>query len=97
MLISLGLAFHPSQASLPVGCQEVADAYDLPAEVLIPGRPEGIGPSDRHYRQRSPLVLDAERPGQGALFSSRGEAETALNRFLEQGRTSVDIGPMQVN
>jgi hypothetical protein len=97
-LLSLGLASHPSaHASVPVGYQQVADAYDLPAEVLYAvALTESARKVDSTGNVRPwPWTLNFR--GRGHFFSSRDEAETALQRFLEQGRTSVDIGLMQVN
>ena len=97
-LLSLGLASHPSvHASVPVGYQQVADAYDLPAEVLYAvALTESARRVDSTGNVRPwPWTLNVR--GRGHFFASRREAEAALKGLLDQGRTSVDIGLMQVN
>ena len=97
-LLSLGLASYPSvHASVPVGYQQVADAYDLPAEVLYAvALTESARRVDSTGNVRPwPWTLNVR--GRGHFFASRQEAEAALQGLLDQGRTSVDIGLMQVN
>ena len=96
--LSLGLASYPSvHASVPVGYQQVADAYDLPAEVLYAvALTESARRVDSTGNVRPwPWTLNVR--GKGHFFASRREAEAALKGLLDQGRTSVDIGLMQVN
>ena len=98
VLISLGLAFHPSaQASVPVGYQQVADAYDLPPEVLYAvALTESARRVDSTGNVRPwPWTLNVR--GRGHFFASRQEAEAALQEHFDAGRRSIDIGLMQVN
>ena len=98
LLLALGLAFHaPAHASVPLGYQQVADAYHLPPEVLYAvALTESARQVDSTGNVRPwPWTLNVR--GKGHFFASRREAEAALQGLLDQGRTSVDIGLMQVN
>ena len=97
-LVLLGSALHPSvHASVPVGYQQVADAYDLPPEVLYAvALTESARQVDSTGNVRPwPWTLNVQ--GRGHFFASREEAEAALQQHFDQGRTSIDIGLMQVN
>ena len=63
--------------------------------------PDGICPSGRQYRQRSPLALDAERPGQGALFCVTAGGRSCLARparpGADIGRHRADAGQLAVS
>ena len=98
VLLAPGLALQaPAHASVPVGYQQVADAYDLPPEVLYAvALTESARQVDSTGNVRPwPWTLNVR--GRGHFFASRWEAETALQDLLDQGRTSIDIGLMQVN
>ena len=97
-LALLGSALHPSvHASVPVGYQQVADAYDLPPEVLYAvALTESARQVDTTGNVRPwPWTLNVQ--GRGHFFASREEAEVALQQHFDQGRRSIDIGLMQVN
>ena len=97
-LVLPGSALHPPvHASVPVGYQQVADAYDLPPEVLYAvALTESARQVDSTGNVRPwPWTLNVQ--GQGHFFASRKEAEFALQQHFDQGRTSIDIGLMQVN
>ena len=81
--------------SVPFGYQQVADAT-ISSEVLY-AAPDGIRPSGRRNTGTFALALDAERPGQGALLTSRREAKRPAGPSTPGGRRSIDIGLMQVN
>lgn len=98
VLLAPGLALQAlAHASVPVGYQQVADAYDLPPEVLYAvALTESARQVDSTGKVRPwPWTLNVR--GRGHFFASRREAEAALQDLLDQGRTSIDIGLMQVN
>ena len=97
-LVLLGSALHPSvHASVPVGYQQVADAYDLPPEVLYAvALTESARQVDSTGNVRPwPWTLNVS--GQGYYFDSKVDAWQALKGWLQTGRQSIDIGLMQVN
>ncbi len=97
-LVLPGSALPPSvHASVPVGYQQVADAYDLPPEVLYAvALTESARQVDSSGNVRPwPWTLNVQ--GRGHFFDSRQEAEAALQQHFDQGRRSIDIGLMQVN
>jgi len=97
-LVLPGSAFHaPVYASVPVGYQQVAEAYDLPPEVLYAvALTESARQVDSTGNVRPwPWTLNVQ--GRGHFFASREEAEAALREHFDAGRTSIDIGLMQVN
>ena len=97
-LVLPGSALHPSvHASVPVGYQQVADAYDLPPEVLYAvALTESARQVDSTGNVRPwPWTLNVR--GRGHFFASREEAEAALQQHFDAGRRSIDIGLMQVN
>ena len=78
-LVLPGSAFHtPVYASVPVGYQQVADAYDLPPEVLYAvALTESARQVDSTGNVRPwPWTLNVQ--GRGHFFDSRQEAEAAL-------------------
>ena len=98
VLLALGLAFHaPAQASVPLGYQQVAEAYDLPPEVLYAvALAESARQVDSTGNVRPwPWTLNVQ--GKGHFFASRQEAEAALQAHFDAGRRLIDIGLMQVN
>jgi len=98
VLLAPGLALQaPAHASVPVGYQQVADAYDLPPEVLYAvALTESARQVDSTGNVRPwPWTLNVQ--GRGHFFDSRQEAEAALQQHFDQGRRSIDIGLMQVN
>lgn len=98
VLLALGLALHaPAHASVPFGYQQVADAYDLPPEVLYAvALTESARQVDSTGNVRPwPWTLNVQ--GRGHFFDSRQEAEAALQEHFDAGRRSIDIGLMQVN
>jgi len=98
VLLALGLALHaPVQASVPFGYQQVAEAYDLPPEVLYAvALTESARQVDSTGNLRPwPWTLNVQ--GRGHFFDSRQEAEAALQEHFDAGRRSIDIGLMQVN
>ena len=98
VLLALGLALHvPAHASVPLGYQQVADAYDLPPEVLYAvALTESARQVDSTGNVRPwPWTLNVQ--GRGHFFDSRQEAEAALQEHFDAGRRSIDIGLMQVN
>ena len=62
-----------------------------PPRSPVRGSPDGICPSGRQYRQRSPLALDVERPGQGALFciTGRGRGSRYSSISTRAGHRSI--------
>ena len=98
VLLAPGLALQaPAHASVPVGYQQVADAYDLPPEVLYAvALTESARQVDSTGNVRPwPWTLNVQ--GRGHFFDSRQEAEAALQEHFDAGRRSIDIGLMQVN
>ena len=98
VLLALGLALHvPAHASVPFGYQQVAEAYDLPPEVLYAvALTESARQVDSTGNVRPwPWTLNVQ--GRGHFFDSRREAEAALQEHFDAGRRSIDIGLMQVN
>ena len=98
LMLALGLALHaPVHASVPFGYQQVADAYDLPPEVLYAvALTESARQVDSTGNVRPwPWTLNVQ--GRGHFFDSRQEAEAALQEHFDAGRRSIDIGLMQVN
>ena len=98
VLLAPGFALQAlAHASVPVGYQQVADAYDLPPEVLYAvALTESARQVDSTGNVRPwPWTLNVQ--GRGHFFDSRQEAETALQEHFDAGRRSIDIGLMQVN
>jgi len=97
LLLPVSALHPPVHASVPVGYQQVADAYDLPPEVLYAvALTESARQVDSTGNVRPwPWTLNVR--GRGHFFASRREAEAALQDLLDQGRRSIDIGIMQVN
>ena len=97
-LVLLGSALHSAvHASVPVGYHQVADAYDLPPEVLYAvALTESARQVDSAGNVRPwPWTLNVQ--GKGHFFASRQEAEAALQAHFDAGRRLIDIGLMQVN
>ena len=94
LLLILG---HAASASVPAGYQSVANAYQIPPEVLYAiGLTESARRIDSTGNLRPwPWTLNVR--GRGHFFASQRAARDALRRALHQGTTSIDIGLMQVN
>ena len=94
LVLTLG---HAACASVPAGYQSVANAYQIPPEILYAiGLTESARRIDSTGNLRPwPWTLNVR--GRGHFFASQQAARDALRRALDQGTTSLDIGLMQVN
>ena len=86
-----------SGQTVPAGYRLIADAYRIPPEVLYA---VGLAESARRVDSTGtvrpwPWTLNVQ--GKGFFYSSRDQAEQALDGFLAAGLQSIDIGLMQIN
>ena len=95
----LGLKWSVADAAevIPAGYRSVATEQGVPPAVLyaIALAESGTVLSDDRGHKPWPWTLNIQ--GEGRYFKSRGEAVNALSQALTMGKTSVDIGLMQVN
>ena len=99
-----GLLFAATESTLasngeavPAGYRLIANAYRIPPEVLYA---VGLAESARRVDSTGtvrpwPWTLNVQ--GKGFFYSSRDQAEQALDGFFDAGLQSIDIGLMQVN
>ena len=85
------------EQTVPAGYRLVANAHHIPPEVLYA---VGLAESARRVDSTGtvrpwPWTLNVQ--GEGFFYSSRYQAQQALDGFLNAGLQSTDIGLMQVN
>ena len=81
-------------ATVPFRYQEVAEKYSLPSALVY-----AIATVESHkihngYRAPWPWTLNIE--GKPYFYKTRAQAEHGLQRYLNTGKQSVAVGPMQV-
>jgi soluble lytic murein transglycosylase-like protein len=83
--------------SVPVGYASAARAHGIPADVFYAVALTESGKVVDGFRTRRPWPWTLNVGGKGYFYASRDDAHRALQRFLAEGKRSIDIGLMQVN
>jgi len=83
--------------AVPSGYRAIASEYGIPYTILyaIALAESGRSLNDNSIRRPWPWALNVA--GRGYYYPSRQAAWDALNRFIDRGERSIDIGLMQVN
>lgn len=82
---------------VPAGYQRVAAIHGIPGDVFYAVALAESGKRIEHLRALRPWPWTLNVQGDGRFYPSRRAAASALRETLATGRTSVDIGLMQVN
>ena len=83
--------------SPPPGYRQVASEYGIPPTILYAVALTESGRAVGAWRAARPWPWTLNLAGQGRYYRSRVEAYAALRQALGAGRSSIDIGLMQVN
>ena len=101
MAVALGLAAGVISAAsaegVPPGYRAIAGEEGVPATLLYAVALTESGQVRRSQPLQRPWPWTLNIGGRGEFFGSRQAAWHALQRALADGKTSVDIGLMQVN
>lgn len=88
--INIGYANECSQAIHTVHTQQA-----IPKDILTAVALTETGVMQKGHLEPYPWAINVE--GKGFLFSTKQKAIDAVNAYLKQGKTSIDIGCMQLN
>ena len=83
--------------SVPEGYRQVAEAHGIPSALFYAVALAESGKRIDGLRAMRPWPWTLNVHGDGHFYPSRRAAVSALHEALTSGRTSVDIGLMQVN
>ena len=86
-----------AETVIPSAYQRVADAHGIPAELFYAVALAESGTQVDAIGTVRPWPWTLNVHGDGRFYSSRLAARSAFRRALAAGRTSVDVGLMQVN
>lgn len=94
-VVTLPRAF--AATAVPDGYRRVADAHGIPSDVFYAVALAESGTRIEPLRALRPWPWTLNVQGDGRFYPSRHTATSALQAVLASGRTSVDVGLMQVN
>ena len=83
--------------TVPDGYRTIAAEYEIPCTILYAMALTESGRSLNENRMHRPWPWTLNVAGRGYFYPSRQAAWGALNRFIERGERSIDIGLLQVN
>ena len=93
----VGASSVRATSAVPAGYQRVAANHGIPSDVFYAVALAESGKRIEHLRELRPWPWTLNVHGNGRFYPSRRAATSALHEALAAGRTSVDIGLMQVN
>jgi hypothetical protein len=88
--VTIGYASECTQAIQKIHTQEA-----IPKDILTAVALTETGVMQKGHLEPYPWAINVE--GKGFLFSTKQKAIDAVNAYLKQGKTSIDIGCMQLN